>query len=383
MNTIAASIPVLRWAAQRARLDDDSVTRRFAKWPLWLSGEEQPTLKQLEDFARLTHTSIGYFFLPQPPTLTLPVPDFRTLRDITLAEPSSELLDTIYLCQQRQDWYRDHARMHVLLALPFIGSVNIHDAPQAVAQRLREVLDLSVALRRQLPTWTEALRQMIGKAEDAGVLVMVSSVVGSNSRRTLDVGEFRGFALSDPLAPLIFLNGADSKAAQMFTLAHELAHLWLGATGVSDTQAGQVPEQEAERWCNLVAAELLVPMEDLRLAREPGAPIPDEIQRLAREFKVSSLVALRRLFDVGHISQAALWQYYRQEQDRLRALTKRSSAGGDFYRSLGARSSKRFTQAIVSSTLEGLTSFPDAFRMLGIKKNATFHQVAREFGVAA
>jgi len=222
MNTIAASIPVLRWAAQRARLDDDSVTRRFAKWPLWLSGEEQPTLKQLEDFARLTHTSIGYFFLPQPPTLTLPVPDFRTLRDITLAEPSSELLDTIYLCQQRQDWYRDHARMHGLLALPFIGSVNIDDAPQAVAQRLREVLDLSVALRRQLPTWTEALRQMIGKAEDAGVLVMVSSVVGSNSRRTLDVGEFRGFALSDPLAPLIFLNGADSKAAQMFTLAHEL-----------------------------------------------------------------------------------------------------------------------------------------------------------------
>jgi len=78
-----------------------------------------------------------------------------------------------------------------------------------------------------------------------------------------------------------------------------------------------------------------------------------------------------------------MWQYYRQEQDRLRALTKRSSAGGDFYRSLGARSSKRFTQAIVSSTLEGLTSFPDAFRMLGIKKNATFHQVAREFGVAA
>jgi len=224
---------------------------------------------------------------------------------------------------------------------------------------------------------------MIGKAEDAGVLVMVSSVVGSNSRRTLDVGEFRGFALSDPLAPLIFLNGADSKAAQMFTLAHELAHLWLGATGVSDTQAGQVPEQEAERWCNLVAAELLVPMEDLRLAREPGAPIPVEIQRLARAFKVSSLVALRRLFDVGHISQAALWQYYRQEQDRLRALTKRSSAGGDFYRSLGARSSKRFTQAIVSSTLEGLTSFPDAFRTLGIKKNATFHQVAREFGVAA
>ncbi|MEK7747728.1 MAG: ImmA/IrrE family metallo-endopeptidase [Nitrospirota bacterium] len=92
---------------------------------------------------------------------------------------------------------------------------------------LRETLALSTEARRQLPTWTDALRQLIAKAEDAEVMVMVSSVVGSNSHRKLDVDEFRGFALADGLAPLVFLNGADSKAAQMFTLAHELAHLWL------------------------------------------------------------------------------------------------------------------------------------------------------------
>jgi hypothetical protein len=74
MTTVAASIPVLRWAAQRTRLHDDDLTARFPKWPLWLNGEAQPTLKQLEDFARLTHTAFGYFFLPQPPTLVLPVP---------------------------------------------------------------------------------------------------------------------------------------------------------------------------------------------------------------------------------------------------------------------------------------------------------------------
>jgi hypothetical protein len=101
MTTIAASVPVLHWAARRARLHDDDLIARFRKWPLWLSGDAQPTLKQLEDFARLTHTAIGYFFLPQPPELALPVPDFRTLRDEALAEPSSDLLDTLYLCQQR------------------------------------------------------------------------------------------------------------------------------------------------------------------------------------------------------------------------------------------------------------------------------------------
>ena len=383
MTTIAASVPVLRWAAQRARLRDDDLATRFKKWPMWLSSEAQPTLKQLEDFARLTHTAIGYFFLPQPPALTLPVPDFRTLRDEALAEPSSDLLDTLYLCQQRQDWYRDHARMHGLPALTFVGSAGVQEAPEAVAQRLRATLGLSTEARRQMPTWTDALRLFVAKAEDAGVMVMVSSVVGSNSHRKLDVGEFRGFALADGLAPLIFMNGADSKAAQMFTLAHELAHLWLGATGVSDTQTGQVPEQQTERWCNKVAAELLMPLVDLRAAHHPNATIPDEIQRLAREFKVSTLVALRRLFDAGYINRAALWQHYREEQERLRTLKERSSGGGDFYRSLSARTSKRFARAIVSSTLEGLTSFPDAFRMLGMRKTATFYEAARELGVTA
>ena len=154
-----------------------------------------------------------------------------------------------------------------------------------------------------MPTWTDALRQLIAKAEDAGVMVMASSVVGSNSHRKLDVDEFRGFALADDLAPLVFLNGADSKAAQMFTLAHELAHVWLGATGVSDTQAGQVPEQQTERWCNGGggAADAL---EELRAAL-PGATRRSRTKSSGwrAEFKVSTLVALRRLFDAGYISR--------------------------------------------------------------------------------
>jgi Zn-dependent peptidase ImmA (M78 family) len=383
VTTVSASIPVLRWAAQRARLHDEDLSARFRKWPLWLSGEAQPTLKQLEDFARLTHTAIGYFFLPEPPALALPVPDFRTLRDEELREPSSALLDTLYLCQQRQDWYRDYARVHGLSRLAFVGSAQVQEAPQAVAERMRAELNLSTDERRQLPTWTDALRQLIAKAEEAGVMVMASGIVGSNSHRRLDVGEFRGFALADELAPLVFLNGADSKAAQMFTLAHELAHVWLGATGVSDTEAGQVPEQHTERWCNQVAAELLMPLEALRAAYQPGTKVDEEIQRLAREFKVSTLVALRRLFDAGFLDQARLWQHYREEQARLAQLERRGTGGGDFYRTLGARTSKRFARAIVTSTLEGQTLFQDAFRMLGVRKTATFYEAARELGVMA
>jgi Zn-dependent peptidase ImmA (M78 family) len=381
MNTVAASISVLRWAAKRTWLSDEKLTRRFRKWPLWLSGESQPTLRQLEDFARLTHTPIGYFFLPEPPELELPVPDFRTLRDETMMEPSSDLLDTLFLCQQRQDWFRDYARMHGMPPYDFVGSVTVADRPENVAGAIRQVLTLSIAERQQLPTWTDALRQLIAKTEEAGVMVMASSVVGSNSHRKLDVNEFRGFALADDLAPLVFLNGADSKAAQMFTLAHELVHIWLGESGISDPNVGQLPEQQIERWCNRVAAELLLPLEELKNAHNQDASISEEIQRLARLFKVSTLVALRRLFDAGFIDETTLWQCFRMEVERIRSLERSGGSGGDFYRTLGTRTGKRFARAVLSSTLEGQTLFQDAFRMLGIRKTSTFYDAARELGV--
>ncbi len=381
-NTVTVSVPVLRWAAERARLSDDDLRRHFPKWPLWLTEEAQPTLRQLEAFAGRTHTAMGYFFLPQPPVLELPVSDFRTVGERTLTGPSSDLLDTIYLCQQRQDWYRGYLRQSGETSLPFVGSARVGDAHEAVAREIRDTIGFSVEQRRALGTWTDALRLLMMQAQEAGVLVMASSIVGSNSHRKLDVGEFRGFALVDDLAPLVFVNAADSKAAQMFTLAHELAHLWLGASGVSDVQAGRVPPQETERWCNQVAAELLVPAEQLEAVHRPGEPIAEAMQRLARAFKVSSLVALRRLFDTGLIDREQLWSHYRGELERLKKLDRRQGAtGGDFYRTLGMRAGRRFVRAIIASTLEGSTPFTEAFQLLGIRKTSTFNAAARQLGV--
>lgn len=372
---------LLTWARERAGLDTLALAGRFPKLSEWEAGERQPTLRQLENFARAVHVAVGYLFLPAPPQEPVPIPDFRTLADRDLNRPSPDLLDTIYLCQQRQDWFRDYARVHALTALDFVGSATVEDAPERVAEVMRQTLAISIAERQQLPTWTDALRQLIGKAEDAGVLVMASGVVGSNSHRKLAVEEFRGFALADELAPLVFINGTDSKAAQMFTLAHELAHLWLGESGISDPETGRLAEPGIERWCNAVAAEFLMPLALLRQDDQRGVPIADEIQRLARSFKVSTLVALRRLFDAGFIDESTLWQSYREELARISRLDPVGSGGGDFYRTLGARTGKRFARAVLSSTLEGQTLFQDAFRMLGVRKTATFYEAARELGV--
>ncbi len=238
----------------------------------------------------------------------------------------------------------------------------------STAARIRAELRFDVAARHQMPTWTDALRQFIGQADGLGVLVMCSGVVHNNNHRPLDPSEFRGFAMADSLAPLVFINGADTKAGQMFTLAHELAHIWLGQSAVSDSQPAALPDERIERWCNQVAAEVLVPIQWMRQEYRADAALTDETGRLARFFKVSTLVILRRILDVGGLSQQEFRRVYQAELRKLKAIPRGS--GGNFYLTQAARLSKRFAAALVANTLEGQTRYTDAFRMLGFSRLA-------------
>ena len=382
MMRVAVNPALIRWARERAGRTQEALAARFKKLPEWEAGETQPTLKQVEAFARAVHVPVGYLFLTEPPDEPVPIPDFRTVAGRAVRQPSPNLLDTIYACQERQSWYRDFARVAQQPEVGFVGSATVETRPEAVAARMRETLGFDLAARRACPTWADALRLFIRQADAAGVLVMVSGVVMSNTRRRLDPAEFRGFALCDPLAPLIFVNGADTKAAQMFTLAHELAHLWLGASALSNSEAAPPAEARREEvWCNAVAAELLVPLAVLRVELRDAEPLPQALARLARAFKVSTLVILRRLLDTGWLDRAPFDAAWAQESARLRTLAQRGSNGGDFYRTTLARVSRRFAHALVVSTLEGQTLYRDAYRMLGVSKAETFDRLGREVGV--
>ena len=228
MNRVEVKPELLRWARERAGFSIGALEGRFPKIKDWERGGVHPTFKQLERFAKATFTPIGFLFLQEPPVEKIPIPDFRTVGNMGLEYPSPDLLDTIYLCQQRQDWYRDFALSTGEEPLEFVGSAHLGDDIITTAARIRHDLGFDIEKRHRMSTWTDALRRFIRQADELGILVMVSGVVGSNNQRKLDPEEFRGFALVDPMAPLVFINGADTKAAQMFTLAHELVHIWLG-----------------------------------------------------------------------------------------------------------------------------------------------------------
>lgn len=370
---------MLQWAMDRACKDPADLEHRFGKLAEWMAGDAQPTLKQLEGFAKATHAPLGYFFLNKPPQEPVPIPDFRTIAGKGVGRPSPELLDTIHDCQRRQEWYQRYARSSGLEPVAFAGTAKLTDDPETISGRMRKLLGFSVAERASFPTYENALKQFRQQAEDAGVLVMASGIVGSNTHRPLDPDEFRGFALADDLAPLVFVNGKDTKSAQMFTLAHELAHLWLGESALSDAVPRAVPTQRVEAWCNAAAAELLVPMDDLRMARDPSASVQKEIKHLKKRYKVSSLVVLRRLLDGGFISRKSFETAYDAELARL--AQEGTSSGGDFYRTTLSRVGERFARAVAVSTLEGRSTFTEAFGLLGFNNIKTFRDLSAQVGV--
>lgn len=372
---------LLEWAIHRSGRGMPYLVQRFPRLAEWMRGTQRPTLRQLETFADATYTPVGYLFLNEPPDEVMPLPDFRTVGDAAIESASANLLDTIYQCQIRQDWYRGWAAAQQADPLPFVASITIDSRPTDAAALIRETVRFPIPASRQFASWTAAVTGLADALGDAGVLVMINGVVGTNTSRALDPDEFRGFTVADPLAPLIFVNGADTKSAQLFTLAHEAAHVWIGVSGVGNDQPGGGPGHAVERWCSSVAAEFLVPLEDFRLAFNHRLPRVGEVQRAARRYRVSTLVILSRAFDAGFID----WDSYRNEFDEERARLReipRSSSGGNFYAALSARVGKPFLKALLSNTVAGDTLYSDAFRMLGIKEQRVFDELPTRLNLA-
>ena len=148
MTRVPESPELLRWARERPGLAQDDLATKVRKLSEWEEGETRPTLKQVEAFARAVHVPVGDMFLVEPPVKPAPIQDCRTFCNQLVARPIPNPLDTIYICEERRNWYRGFARITRQPELEFVGGATVETPPETVAARIRETLGFDLAARR-------------------------------------------------------------------------------------------------------------------------------------------------------------------------------------------------------------------------------------------
>lgn len=368
---------IIEWALERVgdkRAED--LYLQFKGLDEWLEGKKKPTFRQMQEFAKKVSLPIGYFFLKEPPEERFDIPIFKTgYRGYV--KPSIELIDTVETITFRQDWMRDYVRESIDdEPLKFIGSVKIGDDPIDVASSIKKTLNIPQGWPEEERNWSEAFERLLDMVENAGIMVSVNGVVGNNTKRKLKPEEFRGFVLTDDYAPWIFVNGADSKAAQMFTVAHELAHLWIGKSAVFDLNELLPSHDEGEKFCNRIAAEFLVPERRLRGIWSRIKRRENKYQEAAKIFKVSELVAARRMLDLELINRDEFYSFIRSYKERIKPPKEQ---GGNFYYLTDKRLGRKFAEAVVSQTLSGKITYRYAYELTGLH-GETFDKYAKHLG---
>jgi len=357
---------VLEWAIARSETSKDDLAKATGTSATvveqWLEGTKQPSFRQAITIAKRVRLPFGYLFLDSPPPDTLPIPDLRTINGESTQELSVDLRDVVLSTLRKQEWLSEQRKELGKQPVAIVGSTSSDSSSISVATKVRRWLGLLAPSQRGSSP-DEFLRELIKVIENGGVSVLRSGIVGNNTTRKLKVEEFRGFAISDKYAPFIFINSVDAKAAQIFTLIHELAHIWRGDTGIS----GGIDDDgsSVESFCNKVAADVLVPPTEFAQIWSKNLDTEEAIKRSAKHFHASRYVIAIRAFESGYISRQELTQLLAQFSSE--SLRQRTSSGGDFYKTLIARNGRTFTQSVVNAVARQQVLVRDAASLLDVK----------------
>ncbi|MBK5261045.1 MAG: ImmA/IrrE family metallo-endopeptidase [Peptostreptococcaceae bacterium] len=390
MSNALINSPVLKWARLRSHLDIEFVAKRVSvkveKLMKWESGEAVPTFRQAQNLANVLHIPFGYLFLKEPPIEKLLLPDLRTIDDEFYADFSVDLREVISNVIIKQDWYKDYRRDQEYPEISFIEKFNDNTENDVIVQEITELLKLTFKDRESVQNWENFYQLLVERAESLGLWIMRASIVGSNTHRRLDVNEFRGFAICDKIAPAIFINGADAKAAQIFTLIHEIVHLWFGSSGVSNIDFRKNInsfQNNREKKCNEIAAEILVPKEMLQKMWDKRTFISENAENLCRVFKVSSIVIARRALDLGLVYPEDFFGYYKTlvEIWNIQKQKQKESGGGpSYYVNIPINNGRRFSMEVLNSVYSQNLLMRDGAKLLGLNP-ATLNNFAKEVGI--
>lgn len=359
---VSISKQMLEWAIVRAGYDVKAYTDKDPNVMLWMEGTKNPTVRQLETFSKNVHVPFGFLLLETPPELSLDFPFFRTGKGAT-RNVSVNVYDMVQTIRNRQDWLVEHLMEEEYEPLDFVGSFSVKHPVNEVVKDIRKVLRLGDDWAAKLSNWENALKHLTLQVEDIDVMISSSSIVGNNTKRPIKVEECRGFVLVDKYAPFIFINSADAKAAQMFTIAHELAHIWIGESAGFDNKRLMPAANNTEKFCDLVAAEFLVPEALLKNEWDNN----QEFTELSKIFKASPIVVARRALDLSLITKNEFFDFY---NDYIASLPPKKQGGGGgtdmYYAVVRKKVGGTFFEQVNNAAKEGRLSYREAYRLTGV-----------------
>ena len=343
---------------------EQKVSKRFGQF---LTGERTPSFNQLSEMAKHFRIPLGMLLSDEViPEKKIEIP-FRTVNSEFIGEPSRELRDTIEEMKSKQAFLKEER----LPELDFIGRFSMDDDSMVLAQAVREILGLDKNYFEKVKK-EDVFKFLRGKISRVGVFVFTNGKFQDNTHRLLDPKEFRGFVLSDKEAPIIFINQADTKNAQVFTLVHEFVHLLLGEEEILGQTPLESEYDEVEAFVNKVTAEVLVPAQLLEMRYKEH----HSIDELASIFKVSRFVIARRLFDLGFLSKSDYQQHVREWEIAWKNRTKDKGDGGNYNNNTLYRIDRNFFQYIENAIQSDRITYTEAFRLLGVGYKG--YQILRE-----
>ena len=389
MEKIQVNPNILKWARETANLTLDDAAKRLQTSPKRLltveEGSELPSRPLLLRMSKQYHRSLLAFYLEEPPKKGNRGQDFRMLPD-DYAQIDEGLVDAML---------RDvHARQRIvrsalenedeeIIPLSIVGSVTQRDGVKNVSNYIQEYIDFNLETFRANRTFRHAFTYLRSQAEAAGFFVLLIGNLGSHHTK-INAESFRGFAIADPIAPFLIINDQDSEAAWSFTLLHELAHIWLGQTGIS----GGRTEMDIEQFCNDVASAILLPTKELRELnvndRTDFQSAITQINEFSSTRNVSRAMVAYKLHRVGAISRST-WEIFRtefhkqwvaqQNEQREKARNQLKAPSPSYYGVKRHRTGKALVELVARLINSGELTSTKAGKVLGVKPRNIFELI--------
>jgi transcriptional regulator with XRE-family HTH domain len=267
---------ILVWARETSGLTLEDAVKRLGinsnrkmtaaeKLIAYEKGVVSPSRPMLLKMSQQYRRPLVAFYMNGVPLKSARPEDFRNIPD---RDPTSDKLIEVLVrnVRARQSAIKEILAEEEAAPLPFVRSKSVQSGVSAVLQSIVDTTGINLAEFRAKSNPESAFAYLREKAEAVGILVLLIGNLGSH-HTAIDAEAFRGFALADDIAPFVIVNDQDAKTAWSFTLMHELAHIWLGASGIS----GKVSDAATEKFCNSVANSFFLSdseLETLRIGKE-------------------------------------------------------------------------------------------------------------------